>query len=287
VRENPDAISAGNIMSRLRSAVPRKESGYAPVNGLDMYYEITGEGEPLVYIPAAFAFAGMTGFPELSRGWRVVQVDLQGHGRTADIDRPLSFEQHASDVVALMRYLGIERAHFFGWSYGGLIAMLIAMRHPERVDCVATYGSLFGAARDAIRPDKFGPPIEPTPDGIAHRFARDHYRRVAPDPDHWPVIWKKVMDIAPYELTREQLASVKNPVLVALGDNDFIRLEHALRAYAALPNAELAVIPDATHFLLFDRPWKLEPILVEFFSAPAERLPFGTIATGYQPGRTR
>ena len=80
---------------------------------------------------------------------------------------------------------------------------------------------------------------------------------------------------------------MKNRVLIALGDNDFIRLEHALHAYAAIPNAELAVIPDATHFLLYDGPWKLEPIVAEFFAASDERLPFATIATGYQPGKTR
>jgi pimeloyl-ACP methyl ester carboxylesterase len=252
-----------------------------------MYYEITGAGQPLVYIPAAFAFAGTTEFPELAKSWRVVQVDLQGHGRTADIDRQLSFDQHARDVAALMRHLDIERAHLFGWSYGGLIAMLIAMRHPELVDRIATYGTLFGAPQDAIRPDKLGPPVEPTPDGAAHQFARDQYKRVAPDPDHWPVIWKKVMDITPPGLAREQIASVKNRVLIALGDNDFVRLEHALYAYSAIPNAELAVIPDATHFLLYERPWKLEPTVAEFFSAPEERLPFGTIATGYHPGKAR
>ena len=274
-------------MSTLQSVAQRKETGYAPVNGLNMYYEISGAGEPLIYIPAVFAFAGLTEFPELAKRWRVVQVDLQGHGRTADIDRPLSFEQHAKDVVALMRHLKIERAHLFGWSYGGLIVMLIAMQHPQMVDRIATYGSLFGAPQDAIRPEMIGPPVEESPDGPSHQFARDDYKRVAPDPDHWPVIWKKVMDLAPDGFTRDQLASVKNRVLVALGDNDFIRLEHALYAYSAIPNAELAVIPDATHFLLYDRPWKLEPILAEFFSAPAERLPFGTIATGYHPGKTR
>ena len=274
-------------MSAIRSVDRRKETGYAPVNGLNMYYEITGAGKPLIYIPAAFAFAGITDFPELAERSRVVQVDLQGHGRTADIDRPLSFEQHAEDVVALMRHLKIERANFFGWSYGGLVSMLIAMRHPELVGRIATYGTLFGAAQEAIRPDKLGPPVEQTPDGPAHRFARDHYKRVAPDPDHWPVIWKKLLDLVPCGLTREQIASVKNRVLVALGDNDFIRLEHALYAHSTIPNAELAVIPDATHFLLYDRPWKLEPIVAEFFSAPEERLPFGTIATGYRPGVTR
>lgn len=274
-------------MSTSTSRARGKEAGYAPVNGLNMYYEITGAGEPLIYIPAAFAFAGITEFPELAKSWRVVQVDLQGHGRTADIDRPFSFEQHAKDVVVLMRHLGIERAHILGWSYGGLIAMLIAMQHPQLIDRIATYGSLFGAPQDAIRPEMIGPPGEDSPDGASHRFAREAYKRVAPDPDRWPVVWKKVRGLVPDGFTRDQLASVRNRVLVALGDNDFIRIEHALYAYSAIPNAELAVIPDATHFLLYDRPWKLEPILAEFFSAPAERLPVGTIATGYQPGKTR
>jgi pimeloyl-ACP methyl ester carboxylesterase len=214
-------------VNTVQSIHRAKEAGYAPVNGLNMYYEMTGEGEPLIYIPAAFAFSGIIDFPELTKRSRVVQVSLQGHDRTADIDRPLSFEQHAKDIVALMRHLEIERANFFGWSYGGLISMLIAMRHPELVGRVATYGSLFGAAQDAIRPDKCGPPVEDRADGPAHQFAHDNYKRVVPDPDHWPVIWKKLVDIAPYEFTREQLASVKNRVLVALGDNDFIRLEHA------------------------------------------------------------
>jgi pimeloyl-ACP methyl ester carboxylesterase len=264
-----------------------KTTGYAPVNGLQMYYEISGEGEPLIYIPAAFAFSGITEFPKLTKQWRVVQIDLQGHGRTADIDRPLSFDQHVKDVLALMQHLEIDRAHFFGWSYGGLIAVLMALSHPERVGRVATYGSLFGPPQNAIRPEMFGPPVEQTPDGAAHQFAREQYLRVAPDPAHWSVFWNKLMKLAPTELTREHLANLKRRVLVALGDSDFIRLEHAFNAYSAIPQAELAVIPDATHFLLYDRPWKLEPILAEFFSAPDERLLNGTIATGYQPGKTR
>src|SRR5262245_26202848 len=114
-----------------------------------MYYEMTGDGEPLIYIPAAFAFSGVTAFTELTKHWRVIQVDLQGHGRTADIDRPLSFDHHVSDVLALMQHLGIARAHFFGWSYGGLVAMLMALRHPGSVNRVATYGTLFGAPQEA------------------------------------------------------------------------------------------------------------------------------------------
>jgi len=274
-------------VSTSQSFTQRKETGYAPVNGLKMYYEISGAGNPLVYIPAAFAFAGITEFPELARRFRVVQVDLQGHGRTADIDRPLSFEQHVKDVVGLMQHLGIERTHMFGWSYGGLIAMLIAMKNPGLVDRIATYGSLYGPPQDAIRPDKLGAPHDPTPDGQAYRFAREHYQRVAPDPSHWPIIWKKLMDLAPVGFTHDQLSSVRNRVLVAVGDNDFIRIEHALHAYQTLPNAELAVIPDATHFLLYEQPSKLEAIVVQFLLAPAQHLPFGTIETGYYPGQRR
>ena len=274
-------------MDNSKSNNPSKESGYAAINGLNMYYEATGDGEPLIYIPAAFAFAGITAFPELTKRWRVIQVDLQGYGRTADIDRPLSFDQHVKDVVTLIQHLKIKRAHFFGWSYGGLIALLIAMRHPEMVGRVATYGTLFGPPMEAIRPDKFGPPTEQTADGEAHQFARDQYKLVAPYPDHWPVIWKKVVDLVPDGLKREELETLQKRVLIALGDNDFIKLEHALYAYKTIPNAELAVIPDATHFLLYEKPSKLEPVIAEFLSAPEERLPYGTIATGYQPGKTR
>ncbi|HVY88152.1 MAG TPA: alpha/beta hydrolase [Hyphomonadaceae bacterium] len=274
-------------MKSPQASAPPKQTGYAPVNGLRMHYEITGAGDPIIYVPAAFAFAGLTEFPELARRWRVIQVDLQGHGRTADIDRPLSIEQHANDVVALMRHLKIERAHFLGWSYGGLIAMHIAMRHPELVDRIATYGALYGPPNEAIRPDKFGAPTEDSADGPAHQFAREAYMRVAPDPGHWPIIWKKLVSMVPETLSRDQIASIKNRVLIALGDNDFIRLEHALYAYAAIPNAELAVIPDATHFLPYDRPDKLEPVLAEFFAAPEKRPPLSTIATGYHPGKYR
>src|SRR5262249_31728090 len=144
-KEKNPAIHGEDPVNRLQSVARAKETGYAPVNGLNMYYEITGDGEPLIYIPAAFAFSGITDFPELAKRWRVVQIDLQGHGHTADIDRPLSFDQHVKDVVGLMDNLNIERANLFGWSYGGLISMLIAMRYPERVNRIATYGSLFGA----------------------------------------------------------------------------------------------------------------------------------------------
>src|SRR5580692_11662687 len=98
----------------------KKVSGYGPVNGLKMYYEIEGTGDPLVFIPPAFGFAGQKSFHGLVQNHSVITVDLQGNGRTADIpERPISIEQYAEDVVGLLKYLGIPRADFLGESYGG------------------------------------------------------------------------------------------------------------------------------------------------------------------------
>jgi pimeloyl-ACP methyl ester carboxylesterase len=129
------------------SAKTTETQGYALINGLKMYYEIEGTGDPLVYLTPAFGFAGLKSFPALVQSHSVVTVDLQGHGRTRDIpERPLTIQQHAKDVVGLLKYLGISKADFFGESYGGAIATIIALHHPELVGRVATYG-----ARSALR----------------------------------------------------------------------------------------------------------------------------------------
>src|SRR5215468_11137746 len=120
--------------------------GYAPVNGLKMYYEIEGTGDPLVYIPPAFGFAGRESFPELVQNHSVITVDLQGNGRTADIpERPISIEQYAEDVVGLLKFLEISKADFLGESYGGDTAAVIAVRYPELVGRIVTYSATFAA----------------------------------------------------------------------------------------------------------------------------------------------
>src|ERR1700716_2508335 len=114
--------------------------GYAPVNGLKMYYEIEGTGDPLVCIPPAFGHAGVNRYPALVQSHTVITVDLQGHGRTADIpERPLSIEQHAEDVVGLLKHLGLKKPDFLGQSYGGAIAIMIAVRYAALVGRVATF----------------------------------------------------------------------------------------------------------------------------------------------------
>jgi pimeloyl-ACP methyl ester carboxylesterase len=140
-------------MASAVSSTTTKARGYAPVNGLKMYYEIEGTGDPLVCIPPAFGYAGVNPCPALIHRHTVITVDLQGHGRTADIqERPLSIEQYAKDVVGLLKYLGISKADFFGESYGGNAAAMIAIRYPELVGRVVTYAATFGPPQIALNP---------------------------------------------------------------------------------------------------------------------------------------
>lgn len=266
----------------------KETRGYAPINGLKMYYEIQGTGDPLVCIPPAFGYAGVNSFPALVQGHSVITVDLQGHGRTADIpERPITFEQHAKDVVGLLKYLGVAKADFFGESFGGVIATMIAVHYSELVGRVATYGATFGAPQIAVRPDILRSSVAPAPDSRGIQFQRENYRKVAPDPDYWPMIWGKVFSNQWGGFSNEELASITAPLLIAVGDHDFVRLEHALETFRLIPNAQLAVIPDAGHFALFWEQEKVIPAVENFLKKPAKKIPFASAETGYCPGETR
>jgi pimeloyl-ACP methyl ester carboxylesterase len=265
-----------------------KTHGYAPVNGLKMYYELEGTGDPLVYIPNAFGYAGVNSFPALVQSHSVITVDLQGHGHTADIpERPITFEQHAKDVIGLLKYLGISKADFFGHSFGGVIATMIAVHYPELVGRVATYGATFGAPQIAVRPEVLRTNLAATHDSRGIQFQRENYKRVAADPDYWPKIWVKVLSNQWGGFSNEELASIKAPVLIALGDHDFVRLEHAIETFRLIPNAELAVIPDAGHFAVYSEQKRVIPVVENFLEKPEKKSPFATAETGYHPGETR
>jgi pimeloyl-ACP methyl ester carboxylesterase len=265
-----------------------KIHGYAPVNGLKMYYEIEGTGDPLVYIPPAFGFAGLKSFPRLTESRSVITMDLQGHGRTADIpERPLSIEHYAKDVVGLLQYLGIPKSDFFGESYGASTATLIAVRYPEIVGRVATYGATFGPPQIAHNLEMLRFDRPPTPDSKSQQFLKERYKEVAPEPDYWPKIWKKVVSIQWEGFSNEELASIKAPVLIVVGDHDFVRIEHAAETVKRIPNAELAVIPDAGHFALFSEPERVITVVKHFLKKPEKRIPIATAEMGYRPGETR
>jgi pimeloyl-ACP methyl ester carboxylesterase len=277
------SVFAIAVVQAESSAQPKKpaekKTGYAPVNGLKMYYEITGEGMPAIYIhPVVGHGAQILGLPK-NRQW--IAMDLQGHGRTADIDRPMTCEQHADDIAALLRHLKIEQADFFGDSFGGTIAVMMAVRHPKLARRVVSYaGNLApfpGSAAD-----------RPPADADFVKWYREEYQKVAPDPKQWPTLFDKATKslFAWKGFPSDQLKTIKAPVLIACGDHDLIPVKRCAEWSRVIPNAQLAVIPDASHFVLFSEPEKLLPTVATFLDAPTPKLPIGT-HDGYYPGVTR
>jgi len=244
-----------------------KEQGYAAVNGLKMYYEIHGTGKPLVVLHGAFGWA--TVFPALAANRQVIAVEQQGHGHTADIDRPLTFEQMADDTAALLKHLKIEQADFFGYSMGGNVALAVAIRHPNLVDRVAINGSHYGKIEDAYEPETFKQ-FKSLPADFAPAVLKDAYDKVAPDPKQWPALVAKVkkMGLEFKGFAREDMKSIKAQVLITLGDRDGVRPEHAVEMFRLIPNAQLAVFPGADHFLLWQSPETLLPTIAAFLNAP-------------------
>jgi pimeloyl-ACP methyl ester carboxylesterase len=273
---------------KARNGDSKKISGYAPVNGLKMYYEIEGTGDPLVFIPPAFGFAGRESFPALVQNHSVITVDLQGNGRTADIpDRPISIERYARDVVELLKYLKIAKADFLGESYGGDTAAFIAVHNPELVRRVATYSATFAPPPDTLNPETTHYDEPPTSETRDIQFQRESYKKVAPDPNYWPKIYEKVGSIRWKGFSKDELASINAPILIVQGDHDFVRLEHSVETVKLIPHAELAVIPDASHFALSSEQERVIPIIKHFLEQPEKRLPLATANSGYHPGETR
>jgi len=262
--------------------------GYAPVNALKMYYEIEGNGDPLIFIPPAFGFAGRVSFPELAQRHSVIAVDLQGNGRTADIpERHISIEQYAKDVVGLLGYLGVSKADFLGDSYGGDTAAVIAVHYPDLVRRVVTYSATFAPPPETFNPVMTSFDKPPTAETRDIAFQRNAYKSVAPDAHYWPTIYSKVGRIQWKGFSREELASIRAPFLIVQGDHDFVRLEHSVETFKLIPRGELAVIPSASHFALSSEPEKVIPIIRHFLEKPETQLPLASASIGYHPGETR
>jgi pimeloyl-ACP methyl ester carboxylesterase len=247
---------------------PAKTEGkYATVNGLKMYYEVHGTGRPLVLLHGAFGWA--TVYPTLAKDRQVIAVELQGHGHTADIDRPLTIEQMADDTAALLKELKIEQADFFGYSMGGTVALGVAIRHPQLVRKLAINGSHAGKMADAYEPETFKQ-FQSLPDDFAPQILKEPYDKVAPDPKQWPTLVAKIkkMGLEFKGFTREELKAIKAPVLITLGDHDGTRPEHAVEMFRLIPNSQLAVFPGADHFLLWQDPERMLPTIAAFLNAP-------------------
>jgi pimeloyl-ACP methyl ester carboxylesterase len=164
---------------------------------------------------------------------------------------------------------------------------MIAVRYPEFVGRVVTYSATFAPPPNTLDPATTYFDHTPTSESNDIKFQRESYKRVAPDPDYWPKIYEKVGSIQWTGFSKEELASIKAPMLIVQGDHDFVRLEHSVETVKLIPRAELAVIPSASHFALSSEPERVIPVVKHFLEKSANQLPLATANVGYHPGETR
>ncbi|MGH2588736.1 MAG: alpha/beta fold hydrolase [Dehalococcoidia bacterium] len=282
----PGAAAAGGGGSAMELVDTQARTGYAPVNGLQMYYEIHGENQgtarPLVLLHGALSTIDVdfgAVLPVLAQTRQVIAVEQQAHGHTADIDRPLTFEQMAEDTVALLRQLNIERADFFGYSMGARIALEIAVRHPDLVRRLVLATPIY--SRDGFHPGLLEGVENLKPENLAGSPFQEAYARVAPNPDDWPTLIARNGQLhrGLTGLPPEVIQAITAPALLIIGDSDVVRPEHAVELFrllgggvagdiAGLPRSQLAVLPGTTHITLVHRAEWLVSMITPFLDAP-------------------
>jgi pimeloyl-ACP methyl ester carboxylesterase len=260
------------------------DSGYLQIGELEMYYEVHGQGDPLVLLHGGFgSITNMFGFGELlplfAQTRTVIGLEQQGHGHTADIDRPMTYTQMAEDTAAALGALGFEATDVFGYSDGGIVALGLAIAHPQLVRKVAiagAYWNVSGVYPEVIESLKSFKPSD-FPDEFRQMWAAD-----APNPEDFETVFAKVMalgvDFPGYDSA--DLAAISSPLLTIIADSDIVKPEHAVELFrlvgggvsgdnVGLPASQLSVLPGTTHTGIILRTDALFSQISEFLGAPA------------------
>jgi pimeloyl-ACP methyl ester carboxylesterase len=248
-----------------------RQTGYADVNRLHMYYELYGEGSPLVLLHGGMMTIDLnfaTLLPALAARHQVIGVEMQGHGRTADISREITPAGLASDVVGLLDHLGIDRAHVLGHSLGGAVTLELGVQHPGRVRSLVPVSV-------SVRPEGMHEDLtDPARQATSTRLPtqqdfvsfQEAYQRLSPHPDHFQdflaTLSRSAADLQGW--SDEQLAGITAPTLIVLGDRDFTTAEHGALMQQLIPGSQLAIFPDTTHMQVTRRPELLLPMLARF-----------------------
>jgi pimeloyl-ACP methyl ester carboxylesterase len=274
-------------MTAAGTAAATGTGQYADVNGLHLYYEMHGQGRPMILLHGGLASSETFGpiLPALSANHTVIAADLQGHGRTADIDRPIDVRLMADDIAMLIGYLGLDHPDVVGYSLGGGVAFWTAVKHPEVVGRMVMVSA--NTRRDAIYPEMLAQ--QANMGAAAAEFMKETpmyelYARTAPHPEDFPKLLDKIgASMAKDFDFSDEVRGLKVPTLVAFGDTDMTPPSHAVEIFELLGGGQrdggwmgegrppgghaLAIIPGATHYNVFQSP-VLAAAILSFLDTP-------------------
>ena len=267
---SPASSDAQGTANGAGSAKPVGQ--YADVNGIKLYYEIHGQGRPLILLHGGLGALEMFGpnLTALAQNHQVIAVDLQGHGRTADIDRPLSVLFMADDIAALINHLKLQRPDVMGYSLGGGVALLTAIRHPEVVGKLVVVSTPF--RRNGFYPDILAQQGQVTPaaaEAMKQTPMYQMYASLAPRPQDWARLLGKIGEAMKQDFDfSEQIRGITATTLIVAGDADIFPPAHAVEMFGLLgggqrdggwdgsgqPKSRLAILPGLTHYTIFNAP---------------------------------
>ncbi|WP_119459975.1 alpha/beta fold hydrolase [Rhodospirillaceae bacterium SYSU D60014] len=265
-------LISGPVLAESKPAGDRVE-----VNRMQMYYETSGEGDPLIVLHGAYMNIPSMGaiIPMLAKTHKVYALELQGHGRTTDIDRPITYPNLADDVAAFMDTVGLEKADVFGYSMGAAAGLQLAIRHPEKVNKLVAASVSYDASGWQPEFQAFIPQM--TVEMFVNMPFAEDYRKLAADPDGFPALVEKLIALEHEPMAWEDdVKALKTPVLIITGDADVTTLEHSVAMFRLLgggvmgdmgkplPASRLAVMPATSHTAIIKQPDLLHAFIEPF-----------------------
>lgn len=253
-------IAGAMLMTTAALAQSEPEGATVEVNGMAMYYEVSGEGEPLIVLHGAYMNIPTMGeiIPRLAQTHKVYAIEFQGHGRTGDIDRPITYPNLADDVAGFMDAVGIEKADIFGYSMGAAAGLRLAIDHPDKVDQLVAASVAYDSSGWQPAFVEFIPQM--VPEFFVGTPMEDEWKKLAPNPDGFRAVVEKLIALEHEPMAWEdEVKQLETPILIIAGDADVSTLEHTVALFrllsggvmgdmgTPLPASRLAVLPATSH----------------------------------------
>ncbi|MFP9139147.1 alpha/beta fold hydrolase [Devosia sp. XGJD_8] len=251
---------AATLLTTAAFAQPAPTAATVEVNGMQLYYEVSGQGDPLIVLHGAYMNIPTMGgiIPKLAETHTVYALEFQGHGRTTDIDRPITYPALANDVAAFMDTVGIDKADIFGYSMGAAAGLRLAIDHPEKVDQLVAASVSYDASGWQPAFVEFIPQM--VPELFIGTPMEEEWKKLAPNPDRFRDVVEKLIALEHEPMAwEEEVRQLKTPILIIAGDADVTTLEHNVALFrllggggmgdmgAPLPASRLAVLPATSH----------------------------------------